>query len=130
MEPLGVAASVYGVISSVSNAQSALRTALSLSRGNADAQKSLRRLDDSMTMLKVMYLEILDLNPGNLSELTGGEPATHILKQIGEIHLAELNFSPTYPNNKDLLKKYASHVAESAERLEKALQRLRDIEQL
>ncbi|KAK1707330.1 uncharacterized protein BDZ83DRAFT_758238 [Colletotrichum acutatum] len=120
--PLSFAASVAGFISSASNAQNALRTALSRSRESVSAQESLRRSDASMTMLKVIYL---DLDPGTLAGRIGAAPATQMHRQIGEIRLAELNISL----DKKLQKEYASHVGESAERLEKALQRLRDIEQ-
>ncbi|KAL0767300.1 hypothetical protein CaCOL14_010150 [Colletotrichum acutatum] len=124
--PLSFAASVAGFISSASNAQNALRTALSRSRESVSAQESLRRSDASMTMLKVIYL---DLDPGTLAGRIGAAPATQMHRQIGDIRLAELNISLTYPSDKKLQKEYASDVGESAERLEKALQRLRDIEQ-
>ncbi|OHE91160.1 hypothetical protein CORC01_13536 [Colletotrichum orchidophilum] len=127
MEPLGVAASVIAVVESASRVQSVLRTALSRSRESDSAQESLRRLDASITMLKVMHLE---LDPGNLSARLGAEPATDMLRQIGDIHLADLNISLTYPSDMKAQKEYPSHVAASADRLEKAVQQLREIEQI
>ncbi|KAK1509102.1 uncharacterized protein CCOS01_15618 [Colletotrichum costaricense] len=121
-----MAASVYGIILSLSKAQNALRTALSRSSENVSAQKSLRRLAASMTMLRVMYL---DLDPDDLSYRIGDEPATHIFRLISDIRLAELDKSLTYPSDNKLWKRYSNHVEELTETLQTAMQRLRDIEQ-